>query len=100
METAATNTPTPRWPRALLFVGLFIGLWTGLFRGCAALCDIKTHPAWTAADGGSPPPYFSVLAFPATQSVALYDKPDGKRVGTLDRAVMLSLDEDRGDWAG
>lgn len=51
------------------------------------------RPVWAAGDGTPIPADFLLIQYPNDDDVALFDAPDGNRVGTLDRAVANTYTE-------
>lgn len=90
-----------RWKIRLvtLAVMLFV-LWTFVF----GPLSWKPKPVWTKSDGSLPDmdaAWFRYIMFPRTESVQLFDTPDGKPCGTLTRAVANSPKEvEAGGWIG
>ena len=90
--------------RALLAVvlSLAIGVVVAVAVGAGALYVLApsqqnlVKPFWTPADGGEPNDrFFRVAEFPVRDDVPIVAKPepDAPPVGTLDRAVLSTLDE-------
>ncbi len=51
------------------------------------------RPVWSAADGTPIPADFLLIQYPIDDDVALFDAPDGNRVGSLERAVANTYTE-------
>jgi hypothetical protein len=86
--------------RVIFFLVLLLALWSLLLRGCTRLCDVKPVRIWTASSGEPVSSDWKFLGFPASASVKLFDAPDGNEVDVLQRAVGVSLEEERSEWVG
>lgn len=100
---SASSAPTRTARRKRLLVtgpfALSVGFLTWIITFAAALRILPNpamhpKPVWTAASGTPPDDRFSILMFPVTGSVPLFDNPDGVQSGQLlQRALANTVAE-------